>query len=487
MPSGDLTAPTVLSVSPEDGAEDVERDPVISVEFSELVEPTRVPAALRVTGPDGQIPGQFSLSDAIVTFTPDRPLTLLGEYEITLETTLSDLAGNRLESPLRSTFRVRDGTWSTPENPFGEEDFRSVRLCAGNRAGDLLVTGNDDASPPKAWAAAFDAQTGEWTDAEPIASHETLTAYVRGLALAESGAASIAWWLGSAGSPGGWHTFTSGGFADLGPLTNTFAQLTAINRNDVAMLVTQNESRFVYTALYETKTMAPPTVGERGDLDETLHALLGVGEDFVLVTSRGVEDGQYVLSTVRHQRGTGFQEPEEVSTSAAEPLGVLADSDELGNIVIVWRHATELWARAYDAEAAEWLEPEQIAEGTSVRWNAVDSATGRVVASYLSNGVLTLAYYEPKRGWDEEDRVEAGPAEGGAVAIDTRGNAIALWSGAGDYRRYVAGKGWQPAESLQLTVAASSVGVFATSSGELAVVASDRGTEMENPVVVNFR
>lgn len=483
---GDLTPPSVITISPEDGSAEVERDVVIRIELSEPIEPTRVAAALRVMGPEGQIPGELSVAESVITFSPDQKLWLSSEYTVSLDATLIDLAGNRLDTATSSTFRVRDGKWTDPTTPLGTDASLNLRVSAGNRAGDLFLGGNDAASPPAAWGAIYDAQSDTWTMPETLASHETLTAYIRGVALGESGAASITWWLGSSSSGGGWHLYDRDGFGSVAALTNTFNQLTAVSRNNRALLVSQSDSRFVYHTILDLESGTMGAQEERGDHDETLHSLLSTGDDFVLVATHSPEADTYVLNATRHLEALGFQEPEVVASSSVEQLGVISASDELGNVILLWSEALELWSRVYSAESGDWLDAERVTSGASARWNSISMSGGHAVASFYSDGALSLAYYEAEVGWLDEGIVAIGPAEGGSVTLDSRGNALAVWDRSANFRRYVAGDGWQPVESLELTSNPASFGVFTTRDGQITLVAADQSVTPERPISLRF-
>lgn len=483
----DIAPPLVRSFSPEDGTLEVERDVVIAVELSEPLEPTRVPGALRVIGPDGPIAGKITVHGSSIRFEPTLELVLLGMYTIELDDTLADLSGNRLETEASASFRVRDGRWSQPEKPWGTGSSLSIRVSAGNRAGDLFVGGNDAASPPAVWGALYHAATKTWTPAETLASDESVTTIIRAAALGEGGVLSLAWWYGSPSSPGGWQRYdASKGFSQAPNLANTFNQLTAVSRDNRAMLVTQNEARFVYYAIWDLNRDSAGVQMERGDQDETLHALLATGSDFGLVASQNRESGSYLLSLTRYLGRQGFQAPEEIASSSSEQLGVLAASDELGNLMVVWSEGPELWARLYSERNGSWQPAERIGSGPAARWSGLSMAGGSAVASYHTHGSLSVAYYASEVGWLLEDRLSVGPTDSAVLAIDARGNALALWNRSGSFRRYVSGEGWLPGSSLELTARAGSVSAFSARDGEISVLLSDQSSTTESPVRLRF-
>jgi hypothetical protein len=484
-PSPDTTSPEVVSLVPEDGAEDVDRGTAILITLSEPVDPTSVGAALAVVGPDGAIPGELRVEDDVVTFMPDAPLLLLGEYTINLKG-VADWSGNRQEEPVTARFRARDGSFGEPTYPFGDEASHALHVAAGNRVGDLIVAGADRSATPRAWASVYHLETDEFTPLELLNDTGTLPAYARGAALNEQGSGAVLWWLGSPNAPSGWSGYTPGlGFADAGRLADGFAALIAVSEDGRAMAVTQNASRFVYSTLLDLKSGSVDAPFERGDADETLHRLLGVDRDFVLIATRA-SDGEFELTAARHRPREGWQKPEVVSSSPIEALDVLALSDEAFNVGILWSEGDELWSCFYAHADGAWRDAERVTSEPSARWRSLAFSQGRAVASFSSVSGLSVAYYDLETGWLDDGLLAVGSTESSAVAIDPRGNALAIWNETGDYRRYVTGRGWQPSETLALELHDGRFAAFAAEDGRVTVLTSDKRLGGELPVAIRF-
>ncbi len=111
----DTTAPTVVSITPADGATGVRSDAVIVVEFTEPMDRLSVQDGLDTSDLGGV---QFSWSDdgTTVTIAPDAPLdyadgfginpegTEAKQYQVTVRAGCTDEAGNSLASDVQSTF-----------------------------------------------------------------------------------------------------------------------------------------------------------------------------------------------------------------------------------------------------------------------------------------------------------------------------------------------------------------------------------------------
>jgi hypothetical protein len=484
-PSQDTTSPEVVTIAPEDGAEDVPRETAIVVTLSEPIDPTSAGAALAVVGPTGAIPGELRVEEHVVTFMPDAPLLLLGEYIVTLEG-VADWSGNRQAEPVTARFRARDGSFGEPAYPFGDEASHAIHVAAGNHGGDFIVAGADRSAPPRAWASVYRLETDDFTPIELLNETGALPAYARGAALNEQGSGAVLWWLGSPSAPSGWSGYTPTlGFEDAGKLTDSFAALTAVSEDGRAMAVTQSVSRFVYSTLVNLKSGSADATFERGDADETLHRLLGVDQDFMLIATRAI-DGAFELTAARHRPREGWQEPEVVSASSIEALDVLALGDEAFNVAILWSEGDELWSRFYAHADGAWRDAERVTREPSARWRSLAFSQGRAVACFSSISGLSIAYYDLETGWLHDGLLAVGSSASGAVAIDPRGNALAIWSETGDYRRYVTGRGWQPPETLALELHDGHFAAFAAKDGRVTVVTSDKRLGGELPVAIRF-
>lgn len=104
--------PTVLRVTPADGATAAEPDGAVIIELSEEIDPATVSAdVVQVLDGDAPVEGELTHASNQVTFTPSRPLRLAAEYSVKVSTELADTEGEHLAAPFASAFTVRDGAW----------------------------------------------------------------------------------------------------------------------------------------------------------------------------------------------------------------------------------------------------------------------------------------------------------------------------------------------------------------------------------------
>ena len=107
----DTTPPTIVAVSPLDGAEDVPINARGVVTFGEAMDATSIfGGALRVAANGSPVAGTLSLQEAgrKLVFAPETVLDPNTTFLISVGTTAKDLAGNPLASAFESTFRTSD-------------------------------------------------------------------------------------------------------------------------------------------------------------------------------------------------------------------------------------------------------------------------------------------------------------------------------------------------------------------------------------------
>jgi outer membrane protein assembly factor BamB len=118
-PSEDIILPTVVEISPENEASDVELDAIITAKFSERLDPLTVTLDNMIVKNSSNelLPGSISWNDVNhqITFTPEVNFTAGEIYSITLTTGLKDISGNPLDgnyNGLADMSPIDDYTWS---------------------------------------------------------------------------------------------------------------------------------------------------------------------------------------------------------------------------------------------------------------------------------------------------------------------------------------------------------------------------------------
>jgi predicted CXXCH cytochrome family protein len=126
----DFTAPTLVSVSPADGAQNVPVVEIVTLQFSEpLDDDTLREGGVTLQGPDGAVTARLSLDDggALVRLYPELWLDISTEYRVVVSSEVSDLAGNLLGRQYVSSFTT-SGVGTSPHGGYSPTSS-SCRAC----------------------------------------------------------------------------------------------------------------------------------------------------------------------------------------------------------------------------------------------------------------------------------------------------------------------------------------------------------------------
>ena len=193
--------PSVVSITPEDDASDVDVDQAIEIEFSESLDPDTVSAeTVSVTVGDVPVAGELDLSGTTVTFTPERRLDLLATVTVTVTTGVTDLGGAALEDEFTARFQVRDGEWDHQiliSNEVGAIDSLFVQPPVFDASGRGLVVWCQDPSenyddPSVVYGRFYEPGKG-FGDSFPISTGGSGCAHPSA-AMNEAGDAIVAWY-----------------------------------------------------------------------------------------------------------------------------------------------------------------------------------------------------------------------------------------------------------------------------------------------------
>ena len=135
--------------------------------------------------------------------------------------------------------------------------------------------------------------------------------------------------------------------------------------------------------------------------------------------------------------GSTWTQPEPIA-SAPRIFNFTFDSDEHGNIIVVWTENDRIWSRAY-APVNEILgAEEQFVATTSSNASVgnVDMTNGNAILSFSTDDPTRsrwVAVYEAGNGWVESWQVRLDDQQGGVagIALDDAGNGIAICVPAG--------------------------------------------------------
>lgn len=378
------TAPYVVAVTPLDGAEGVDGDVVVTVEFSEPLEPTTVGATtFTMVGPTGAVPGAVTYSGfTTVRFRPTDELTKLESYSVTIAEDVVDLDGHPLGAPYTWTFTVAERWWHRPQAvQLGNRAFYPEVGCDG--AGNVMAVWLQSDGSGAADLVAARRVGSTWGAPVPLEVSETAIPQFE-LDLLPGGNAIVGW-----RQSGVWFSpYRTGGY-EWGP---------AVEVDDGGM----NPSFAMNSA---------------GD---------------VIVAWEWFSD-----VVVRHySHATGWSAPTTVSTGLSNGATRVAMA-ESGDALVLWRHsqgdANELWAVEYSATTGLGAPQDLDADDTGGTTALAMLPTGEAIALWTEGGStyeLAAKRYIPGTGWSDTATLYSDPeipAWQARVAMDAAGNATVAW------------------------------------------------------------
>ncbi len=126
----DVVAPSIAGVFPASNAREVERQPIVSITFSELIDPATIAPGgfvLEPTAGGSAVAGTVHAGDAggqtVVWFAPDAPLAPSTFYRMRVQPGLRDLVGNAVTRTYSFVFQTRADADETAAIETFEGDF----------------------------------------------------------------------------------------------------------------------------------------------------------------------------------------------------------------------------------------------------------------------------------------------------------------------------------------------------------------------------
>jgi hypothetical protein len=473
--SGDTDPPVVVSFTPTDGDVGVQRDLILTVEFSESIYPASATVeSVTLTGPEGEVPGLVTVTENVVAFAPRQMLHLLGRYTFNVESTVQDLARNNLDESVRSTFEVRDGMWSTPMRPFGETAPQVATKFQRNEFGDAVLGLETWPNRETVYGAIYQQADARWSSLMQLFPASGTENAIAGAAIDSAQRAVWTWW---GETDARWARARDVGYLeDTGTLPG-FTRL-AVTPAGTAMAISATSSESLPTQTQDLsqgtiEPFAPVTSSDPLSLVTPMVSQERIG--FVAVRrSAGREELVVAWST-----GTVWSDPE-ILASAAEIGAFNLDSDELGNVVVVWRQVDEIWARVFERSKDAWTPAAYLmgpAPGALIQDPDITGGNAVVSFNTFDPDPSTWAMvYRSELGWIPSSLIRLdNPYTGGHVAVtmDPQGNALAAWHTTFRSRRFTKRDGWSEVRSLALSINPYYIWGAAARDGSVLVVSNE--------------
>jgi hypothetical protein len=458
-------------------------------EFSEPIDCASVSATstfkIKDADTNTDVPGSFSCSGSKVTFKPTLGLVINASYAVTLTAGIKDPAGNALaDAPQTWSFRVRDAAWQPTTAMDSTSRGNSVHVAISS-TGDAAVTWsrtNVSNGSGNLWANRWSAANSKWGGAEPIQTDVEQSVRDAAIKADANGNFVAVWGQAQSGWGAKYQVYASRfvvGFGWSTPVqistdatTSTIALDLAVQSNgDAAVVWIQSDplsnDNFVGWASRFTASTSQWTTAKAFATDARS---CGVALD-----DAGVATIAYTISTSPNtsaftwpsaSAAFGAAAALESNTSGTPSQDVSIHADAAGNVSAVWNRQAEstckVWWNKRSASSNWGASAECLNSssnfGTPTPVNFTTSANGRSIAVWSEsdittdksgvecrqrlaadsgtywgrdNSVLTELPIVGPHGLYEKTSRDAAPR----VAIDFKGNALALWS------KYTAGFG----------------------------------------------
>ena len=145
----DVLSPTVSSNDPLSNEIDVARNKMVSVTFSEAMDPLTInTSSFIVEQGETNIAGTVEYSDLSATFTPSGTFAALNDYNVTITTDAKSITGKALANNHTWSFTSGGSTESVGEVDLGTAgDYVILAKTAINNSGTSAITGDLGLSP----------------------------------------------------------------------------------------------------------------------------------------------------------------------------------------------------------------------------------------------------------------------------------------------------------------------------------------------------
>lgn len=521
----DRQSPTVVSVTPDDDATEVERDVVIQVTFSEAIDASTIDGAVTLSGPDGDVPTTVTmLNSTTLAVSPNVTLPLIAEYQLELSSAIQDTSGNALAStPYRSVFTTRDGVWDA--NPKLLETNNALTagwsMSKADGEGNALITWVMTASDQaELWNARFNATTGSWTNGSKVASD----AYLYSFAMLSTGdalalvaaqdafpAASSLLYEGSNGTWGAKQTVatsTSGGSAVW----------SGAGDHVVSVWVQQSTSTPTQYAIMSS-TYSNGAWGAAKTVLATQSGYVSYARVAVDHVGNAVCVWELGSNVYRSNLSNGGANWTSASSVDSGQVGTSAEvtSDANGAFYITWRRLDSLgvltgtpMVRRLSGFNGVWSAATPLRSGTgfaTYEQTAIGDGTGAAMAYWYGTASDNSTQYLVRTSefsaatWSTPTTHvvagNGGDARFPELAFDKRGNGMLTWSQpvmASEYhhyaRRYVKGRGWDDIKEFHAPTNPGSFNQYSSVAigpdGEATVVWTQNDGSRENVWALRF-
>lgn len=453
----------VLETTPLDGASSIERDASVAVTFSAAIGASSITAeSFRVTGPNGVVEGQLKVNGATVTFAPKAPWALLTDYVVDVAKTVAGTEAGALGTAYKFGFQSRDGVFRKPLRLTTQS---TINLdVSGNRAGHVVASWSDGATPASAFAVSFDPVVGAWgapaaLEKDNANAHDFVSVALnqKGDAFSVTGNTVAAW---NRAARGVWGNASATGIAQT--------RRVALADDGVAMTVWENIvgsdwQCFAASLAADNKWSTTTTLQNQA----RSWGVVAYGSGFLAFQAH--DPNRQMFSRV-FDPTQGWLSPKPI-TAADSSANYVSYKTLAPEALFTWNDSKgRMQASLFNGEAWTSEELGPVGGGT----NSSVGPKGHL-ATWLYNKNAYAARYDAASGW--ADPITLGPTtaedHGPGAAMDESGNALAAWPEGGSisWRRSPHGSlDWLDAQQIKDQDPYGAVFAAGNAAGEVVLV-----------------
>lgn len=456
-PTGDSSPPNISFVSPEENSTEVDRTAFISVTFDEGILSTSVTDdSIILTSSHGEITGSTSV-DALnntVTFTPESQLPMLTNLRATTTTSITDLSGNALEANYDWSFTTADGNWRTASYiGNGKERAFIPQIAIDSNGNALAVWAQKTDGIHSIYANRYNAEDHNWGTPILIESR-TGGAYAPQIAVDSQGNAIAVWEQHDGVTPSIYanrYTVSDNSWGEPVLIESgngaAYSPKVAFDSNRSAIAVWEqkdNGSVSIYANHYNAAegNWGTPTAIETGSgnaYDPQMAFDSNGNAIAVWFQIEGGVESIYANYYCAAGGNWGAHTLLEDGSGAASAPRVAFDHD--GNAVAIWTQndgsADSIYVNHYSAASGNWGTQTLLETGSGAATGpqvAVDHDGNAIAIWTQDDGSVDSIYvnhYSSLDGsWGAQTLLDTSDGTAGSpqVAIDSNGNALAIWT-----------------------------------------------------------
>jgi hypothetical protein len=398
--SSDTSAPTVTTVSPLSGAVGVARDSVIKGTLSSALFSPSIVANSLTLSPSATGTVALDASTKSVTLTPASNLKILTTYSATLNKGISNLTGELMGSDYNWSFTTEDGDWGTPEllEEVNDGDAYQPQIAFDSSGNAIAVWYQSDGTRFNIYANRFNGTS--WGAPELIETDNSGHALESQIAFDSSGNAIAVWTQ--------WDSTQS--------RDNIWANRFNGNSWGTAELLEEDDN---------------------GDASQPQIAFDSSGNAIAVWKQ---SDGTRYNIYANRFNGTNWGTAELVETdNAGNAFQPQIAFDSSGNAIAVWYQSdgtrNNIYAKRFNGTnwgTAELVETDNV--GNAFQPQIAFDSSGNAIAVWKQSDVNARYNIYANRfngtNWGTAELFEtdnAGNADQPQIALDSSGNAIAVW------------------------------------------------------------